>query len=58
MQLVNTYTYKNTLNQALDNAWIKDYVLSYDHLQEDIEEYKYQMIYCKWLGEKLNHLFF
>ena len=37
MQLVNTYTYKNILNQALDNAWIKDYVLSYDHLQEDIE---------------------
>ena len=23
MQLVNTY--KNTLNQTLDNAWIKDY---------------------------------
>ena len=37
MQLVNTYTYKNTLNQAIDNAWIKDYVLSYDHLQEDID---------------------
>ena len=37
MQLVNTYTYKNALNQAFDNVWIKDYVLSYDHLQEDIE---------------------
>ena len=35
MQLVNTY--KNTLNQTLDNAWIKDYALSYDPLQGDME---------------------
>ena len=35
MMQVNTY--KQTKNQTLDNAWIKDYALSYDHLQGDME---------------------
>ena len=35
MQLVNTY--KQILNQTLDNAWNNDYALNFDHLQGDME---------------------
>jgi hypothetical protein len=35
MQLVNTY--KQILDQTLDNAWNNDYVLNFDHLQNDME---------------------
>ncbi len=35
MQLVNTY--KQILDQTLDNAWNNDYALMNDHLQNDME---------------------
>lgn len=35
MQQVNTY--KQILDQTLDNAWNNDYALCYGHLQNDME---------------------
>ena len=35
MQLVNTY--KQILDQTLDNAWNKNYALNFGHLQNDME---------------------